>query len=159
MADLKLGDEVKVSAIEFSRVFMFTHKLANEEHSFVTLDTASGASITATAGHYIFINGELAATGSATKGDVLTLGDGTTDTVISSKVGTARGLFNPQTTHGSIVVNGVLASTYTTAVDASFAHAILAPLRALNWFGLSFTTLESGGGVMADIMPRGQCVL
>ena len=40
------------------------------------------------------------------------------------------GLYNPQTVAGDIFVDGVLASTYTTAVEPELAHALLTPLRA-----------------------------
>lgn len=159
MEELSVGDQVRVSSDEFSEVFMFTHKLSDAKHSFVTLRTASGATISATNGHYIYANGQLAAAGTVRQGDVLTLANGQLDIVDSVRSESARGLFNPQTAHGSIVVNGVLASTYTTAVEPSFAHAILSPLRALNRFGLSFAALESGGGAMANVLPRGERLL
>lgn len=157
MEDLSIGDVVRVGAFDYSPVFMFTHKLSGGMHTFVTLRTASGAALSATSGHYIYANGQLVAAGSVKMGDVLTLGNGQSDVVESVKSGTARGLYNPQkTAHGSIVVDGILASTYTTAVQPEFAHAVLSPLRALNWFGLSVRALESGGGALTGVMPRGE---
>lgn len=41
------------------------------------------------------------------------------------------GLYNPQTNSGSMIVNGILVSCYTSAVKPTSAHAFLAPLRAL----------------------------
>ncbi len=40
-----------------------------------------------------------------------------------------RGLYNPQTAAGDIVVDGFVASTYTTFASPRAAHALLAPLR------------------------------
>lgn len=41
-----------------------------------------------------------------------------------------KGLYNPQTVLGDIVVDGFLATTYTSAAKAEVAHALLAPVRA-----------------------------
>lgn len=43
----------------------------------------------------------------------------------------AMGLYSPVTAHGDVVVDGVVASCYTTSVRAQAAHAFLAPIRAL----------------------------
>ena len=42
-----------------------------------------------------------------------------------------KGLYNPLTLAGDIVVDGILASTYTKAVTPKMAHAALAPLRMM----------------------------
>lgn len=41
------------------------------------------------------------------------------------------GLYNPQTVDGDLVVDGVVVSTYTTAVEPNMAHALLTPVRAM----------------------------
>ncbi len=156
MSSVSIGDIVKVGPAEFSPVFMFTHKLADTVHKFVTLKTAGGVSLSLTKGHYLYVNGVLSAAGEVTVGDELQLGSGTVDRVASVVSRVGEGLYNPQTVNGNIVVNGVVSSTYTTAVEPTFAHAILAPFRFLNGLGLQLTALESGGGVLADIAPRGQ---
>ena len=158
MAELSIGDMVKVGFNEFSRVFMFTHKMADEAHTFVSLKTESGALLKLTSGHYLYANGALVAAKTVSVGDVLTLGNGETSAVAAVGTVDGTGLFNPQTVNGNVVVNGVVSSTYTTAVEPSFAHAILAPFRILNRFGFSVTALESGGGVLADVAPRGQAI-
>lgn len=159
MEDLAVGDVVKVGVDQFSRVFMFTHRLAATTHSFVRLTTASGAAITLTPGHYIYANGALAAASSVCVGDVLVLDSGQSDAVEAVQVVRRRGLYNPQTVSGNVVVDGVLASTYTTAVDSKFAHAALTPFRFLASFGLYFAALESGGGALAGLAPRGQALV
>jgi hypothetical protein len=67
------------------------------------------------------------------------------------------GLYNPQTLHGDIVVDGVRASTYTEAVDPVFAHAVLAPVRAVyRWFGVEVGGMDGGGGKAVEVlMPHG----
>lgn len=41
------------------------------------------------------------------------------------------GLYNPQTVDGDLVIDGIVVSTYTTAVEPNMAHALLAPVRAI----------------------------
>lgn len=52
-------------------------------------------------------------------------------TSLAFSSGKELGLYNPQTLDGRIVVNGIIASTYTTAVIPEAAHALLTPLRCL----------------------------
>lgn len=159
MDSLSVGDVVKVGVNKYSRIFMFTHKTARSTYNFVTLQTKSGASLSLTAGHYLYVNGALAAAKTVRVGDVLTLGSGKASAVTEVGAHSGDGLYNPQTVSGDVVVNGLLASTYTTAVEPAFAHALLAPLRALHRLGLGFTGLESGGGKFASVAPRGRATV
>jgi Hint module len=68
------------------------------------------------------------------------------------------GFFNPRTVFGNVVVNDVVSSTYTTAVQPTVAHATLAPFRKRNKFGFSYAARDSGGGALANVAPRGQTV-
>jgi Hint module len=158
MDAVAIGDMIKVGTGEYSRVFMFTHKMSDTIHEFVNVKTDSGASLSLTTGHYIYANGELVAASELSVGDELSLGNGAKTAVVSVGSVVSTGLFNPQTVNGNVVVNGIVASTYTTAVEPTFAHAILAPFRLLNLFGYDFTALESGGGFLTGIAPAGQAV-
>jgi hypothetical protein len=156
MDKLSIGDVVKVGANAYSKVFMFTHKMQTGQYEFVELTTATGASIALTSGHYLPVNGALLSASEVTVGSQIELGSGLVDTVVSVGSVSGTGLYNPQTIEGNVVVNGILASTYTSAVEPRFAHAILAPFRSLSiLLGLDFTFLESGGGVLAEVAPRG----
>lgn len=42
-----------------------------------------------------------------------------------------QGLFNPQTEHGDILVDGVRVSTYTDAIPPTTAHSMITPVRLL----------------------------
>lgn len=156
MEKLELGDRVKVSSNDFSDVFMFTHKVADSVSEFVKISTASGAELSVTKGHYLYVNGALAAAKTVQTGDVLELGSGLSTTVEAVSCATSRGIFNPQTISGDIIVNGVRASTYTTAVEPAAAHKLLAPFRAL-YSGLGVTTavFENGANTIAKIAPKG----
>jgi hypothetical protein len=159
MDELVAGDRVHVGRGQFSEIFMFTHKTAGAVAEFVVVDAAaSAARLRFTPGHYIYVNGALAAASSVAVGDVIELGDGSLDTVTSVTSAVLKGLYNPQTLHGDIVVDNVRASTYTTAVEPAFAHAILTPMRAAyRALGLSTTLLDEGSH-LASALPSGAAV-
>lgn len=135
MHALRVGDRVKVGSKRYSEVFMFTHRLHRGEYEFVNLSVSSPSSddieLQLSAGHYLPVNGELKPAGTVAVGDTVELGDGSVRAVTRVGVAVSGGLFNPQTVDGSIVVNGVLASTYTTAVKPAVAHALLWPMRRM----------------------------
>jgi hypothetical protein len=160
MSSLKLGDSVHVGAGAFSPVFMFTHKLVNHMSPFVTLTTASGTSLSASPGHFIYANDALVAASRIIVGDLLKTGAGIDDAVISIARADNVGLYNPQTLHGDIVVNGIRASTYTTAVAPTVAHSVLSPFRALYEIaGWSTSALEAGADRLAKFAPSGAAVV
>jgi hypothetical protein len=159
MDELLAGDRVHVGRGQFSEVFMFTHKTADVESEFVVVHTASsGSRLRLSPGHYMYVNGALAAAKTVTVGDSVELGDGSMDTVAAVSTAVLKGLYNPQTLQGDIVVDNVRASTYTTAVEPMFAHAILTPLRAayrmLGWS----TGLLNEGSTLSGSMPSGASV-
>lgn len=131
MDELVIGDRVQVSPIEFSPVFLFTHQDAKAVRMFVRLALATGEVLLATPGHYLHINGGLVMASKVRPGDIAVLGSGETASVHDVKYETSQGLYNPQTIHGDIVVNNVLASTYTTAVIPEVAHVLLVPFRII----------------------------
>jgi Hint module len=158
MDQLAVGDRVRVGPSEFSTVFMFTHKLGGEDkREFVRIDVASGDSITATAGHYLFAGGSLKTAASVRAGDSLTLATGALSTVTEVSRVLMSGLYNPQTEDGRIVVDGIVASTYTQTVHPSVAHALLAPLRFMYRMGaLPQRGLFHGGNHgLAALVPEG----
>ncbi len=116
MDELSIGDEVHVGQGKYSTVFMFTHKDGAASHRFVRIIGASGHKLEATAGHFVYLDGRLQHAQDAKVGQTLVLADGTHTVVNAVESVEKRGLYNPQTLHGDIVVNGVLASTYTSAV-------------------------------------------
>lgn len=157
MRDLAVGDKVLVSSGVFADVFMFTHKLDNVVYNFVRAQTASGASIRLTSGHYIYVNGgNLVAASALRVGDSLETDAGVADKIVHVSTVKATGLYNPQTVHGDIIVDGFRASTYTKAVHPVLAHSLLAPFRSVyNHFGLFTSMLDSGSDSLATIAPSG----
>jgi hypothetical protein len=156
MDELVAGDRVKVASGVFSEVFMFTHKLPAGSHHFVSLLTTSGHRIALTSGHYLHVNGALAPAGAVSVDDRLQLGSGESTSVTAISFLESTGLYNPQTLQGDIVVNGIRASTYTTAVEPRLAHAGLAPLRVLyRALGITVSAFDGGADSFADVLPSG----
>ncbi len=132
MDEIEIGDEVLVAKDTYSPVYMWSHKeKTTKYHSFVRLRTSGGQVLTLTPSHHIEIAGRLVPAARVKVGDRVKLGAGGMATVVETSVVKERGFYNPQTLHGDIVVDGVVTSTYTKAVQPNKAHALLAPLRAL----------------------------
>lgn len=140
--DLDVGDEVAVGNGKFSPVFMFTHREPHKLHEFVELKTAHGT-LRLTGGHMLYVNGKLTRAAEVRIGDMLQYESTGWVSVEKVSIVRGRGLYNPQTMHGDILVDQVLVSTYTSAVAPSVAHSLSLPLRAI--YGLmswSFSVLE-----------------
>ncbi len=132
MANVRVGDEVLVSAGVYSPVYMFSHQLSDAVHWFVVLGfDQSSENFVATEGHLLYVNGVLSRAGTIRPGDLVEDAHGNALRVNSVSREPRVGLFNPQTVHGDIIVDGVRASTYTESVDYSLAHALLAPFRSV----------------------------
>ena len=132
MDELKVGQRVAVGKGDFSEVFMFTHEDVHVRRAFRRFHTAAGPAITVTDGHYLRVGNQLKAAAVVNVGDVLSLQTGEKTKIVAVHRVVGEGLYNPQTLHGDIVVDGIVASTYTTAVDAKIAHSALAPLRFIS---------------------------
>jgi hypothetical protein len=146
MTALRANDVVRVSATEFSKVYMFTHNDPAAQSVFVTLRTAS-ATLRITGNHYIYVNGQLQTARTVRLNDTLSAGP-----VLAISLEAADGLYNPHTMHGDIVVDGVRTSTYTDSLNPTFAHALLWPVRALAATGLSLAgdDMVTGGGAWGE---------
>jgi hypothetical protein len=131
MSELAVGDYVQVGPAQFSEVFMFTHKVSDGFHAFLRIATDDGPAITLSSTHYLYVNASLVPAEAVRVGDMLTLAEGRKSAVVQIDKLEQLGLFNPQTLQGNIVVDGILASTYTTAITPVFAHASLQALRSI----------------------------
>lgn len=132
MDEVSVGDRVRVAADEYSEVYMWTHK-SNSKPTFnyVQLRTAAGYNVTMTRGHYVYANDLAVPAKEVRVGDRLRLADGRSSLVTATERVRARGYYNPQTLHGDIVVDGIVATTYTTTVEPKYAHALLSPIRMI----------------------------
>lgn len=124
MSELEIGDRVRVDATSFSDIFMFTHQRNSIMTSMVHLE-AGDAFLDLSSGHYLWVGRKLITARSVQIGDEIILANGTMRTVTGVSLVVKQGLYNPQTIHGDIVVNGIVASTYTQAVHPLFARFLL----------------------------------
>lgn len=129
MSHLSVGDRVHVGYGSYSDVFLFTHHINDVYSIFINVSVESNASIVLSPTHFIPVSGRLRAARVLKKGDMIKLGNGKSDFVVSIERVFMRGLHNPQTLDGHIVVDGILASTYTQTVDPIVATSLLAPFR------------------------------
>lgn len=158
MRDLEIGDRVQVGRDMYSDVFMFTHKMKDVMHEFVSIQVGTNEqvtfTITLTRGHYLYVNGKLTTAGSVSNGDELELASGEKAKVVDVTCAVHKGLYNPQTTHGDLIVDSVRVSTYTTAVQMGMAHSLLAPLRLLyRLVGWTTSAFDAGADRIIAILP------
>ncbi|KAJ8908621.1 hypothetical protein NDN08_005326 [Rhodosorus marinus] len=143
MPELVVGESVRVGPEDFSEVFFFGHRDGDETAEYVKLHGENDVSVSLSSLHYIYANGVLVSGSHVKLGDVLSLSNGQTSKVIAISKQPMTGAFAPHTLHGDIVVNGVIASSYTRVVHPNLAHKLLAPIRFLYRIGFpSLTFLE-----------------
>lgn len=131
MHHLQTGDRVAVGANIFSPVFAWTHRDASiKANTYISIDAGLSDPLTLTPSHFVHASGRTVPAAAVRKGDVMTAENGSSVVVRDVREVESRGLFNPQTLHGDIVVDGLVVSTYTTTVEQAAAHAFLAPVRA-----------------------------
>lgn len=163
ISELGVGDKVLVDGNKFSEVFLFTHHTKDIRSRFVRLILSSGKSITLSPGHYIPASGRIKTASSVRIGDKITLGDGRSDRVVSTTMITATGLHNPQTLDGTIVVNGIVASTFTKHVRYTTALSLLAPVKFFYRMNilriLLGYMLKDGNDYIVSLLPNGEAVL
>lgn len=145
----------------YSGVFLFSHQDSDTVSDFVRIFSSNDRLLELSAGHYLYVNRKLVTASSVREGDSLVDEDGSSIRV--SRVGKVRrrGLYNPQTMNGNIVVDGVLVSTYTTAIQPAVASALLTPVRAAYQCGTAFSRriaemLSRGGRGLERYFPHGQ---
>lgn len=149
--EVETGDVVRVGGGEFSRVFMWTHRDGEfAGRRYVRVEAEAGVVLTVTEGHVVYVckGMERGCAKEAVVVDEVERGDGVWRIGKEEEVELVRilavrrrvferGLYNPQTEHGDVVVDGVVVSCYTRFVEMRAAHALLAPLRAMFGAGLS----------------------
>ncbi len=131
MERLSVGDRVLVAPHTYSTVFMFTHKVGRGRYDFLRFTLADGSVLRMTPSHYAYADGVATAARDVRVGQRMDIAARRDGTVVKVDITTARGLYNPQTVHGDIVVSGVRATTYTGTVPMYAAHGLLTPLRFL----------------------------
>lgn len=132
MVELQTGDVIKVAPETYSPVYFFSHADETDPSSVIRLE-ASNVTFVSSPGHYLRTKSGIRAASQLSVGDEIILARGAkAETVVIQKVvrSVGRGKFNPHTLHGDIVVNDVVASTFTMAVHPAVARGLLSPMRA-----------------------------
>lgn len=109
---------------------MFTHNESTARYAFVCLVVRSGKARTLTASHYLMASGRLATANAVRLGDRLHLADNTRDAVAAVEHITSTSLYNSQKLNGSLMVEGVVTSCYTTMHLSAANGSLLASLHA-----------------------------
>jgi Hint module len=168
MSSLRVGHSVKTGVNSYSDVILFTHREPDAVYEFIEITTAGGHTIALSANHYLHVAalGRLVPAGRVKVGDALLLSSsGTSSLVVRTGTVRRRGLYNPQTIDGNIGVDGVIASTYTTAVHPRLARSALVPVRWLykapfqgtrSFLGSLF---PNGSPLAASLLPSGPSLL
>lgn len=128
---LQVGDEVAVGNGAYSRVFMFTHADKQSVNLFIEVICNRNVSLSLSPGHMLPANGRIYFAREIQVGDMIYLSSGASALVSAVRSKWDIGLYNPQTLQGDIVVNDVITTTFTEAVNPVLAMALLAPLRWL----------------------------
>ena len=117
MASLQLGDAVLDSTGAYSPVYFFSHAAADVDAYFVELVLENDYKLSLSPDHYINANGRLVYAKDVRVQDVLGYvesGSIKTGEVVSVATSLQRGLYNPYTLSGSVVVDGVVASCHSS---------------------------------------------
>lgn len=188
MADLRLGDVVAIGGGRTSRVVAFSHADPAAVTTMVTVTTAGGSRLTLSPGHLVYTAADddvgscssvsapnnrtrdttsitgwtLTPAASLTVGSTLRSPTGEPLPVTAVTLSRAVGLYNPHTASadGDLLVGGVWASTWTTAVGVRMGRALLAPVRwwaAVAGIGGGLGPhgwLRDGGGGVHRLLPQ-----
>lgn len=172
MRDLAVGDRVMVlkadGSAAFEDVYFFDHQVDGGSNEFVRLALTDGRALELSSGHFVPVGDSLAAARMTRARDVtagatvlvMAAGGKAAEPVLVDAVSIVHraGLFAPVTSSGTVVVDGVVASTYSDwALDPLFdalglshklhaaMHVVHAPLR------LAYAVL--GRRAMAALSP------
>lgn len=129
MHQLRVGSVVR-SRNGWTHVFAFTHADATKTESRYLQVTAPPECITLSIGHVMRTGRGMLSARKLISGDIVFDANGEALQITDVRKVAARGAYNPQTLDGEIVVDNVLATTFTDAVHLSVATALLAPIRA-----------------------------
>ena len=160
MDELEVGDRVLTPAedgtVHFEDIFFFSHRDRHTRNIFLLVATESGEQITISPLHLIHVKTvdppntfTLIPARKLCPGDTVFISQKQTYTpslstakVSSISTVVREGLYCPHTSSGSVFVDNVLSSCYTTVVPARLAHALLRPVywlyqwlptRYFNW--------------------------
>jgi len=139
MDELEIGDNVLVSYGKYAQVYFMGHRDRQTRAEFVNIKLEHHHELALSSLHYAKVcldthrcddgNTRYISADQVKVGDLMELSSGDIVAVVKTSRVVKQGVFNPHTLHGDIVVNGVVASSYTRLVSARTAHMLLSPIR------------------------------
>ena len=158
MKELRIGDLVLTSSNIYEAVYSFGHYNPELETEFIRITTSSSCSkpLEISKQHMLFVKGKAIPASLVKEGDLLSMTTpSSSSTVRVEKVGTVlrKGVYAPFTASGTIVVNGVLASTFIAFQDSDvvmLGGRIRTPLT-FQWLAHMF---ESPHRTICSVAPK-----
>lgn len=149
MEDVNFRDRVAIGKGLMSDIYFFGHRISHAVSNFISINhDGSSVPLRLSPSHYLYVNGHLQTAETVKPGDRLRAADGM-DKFVVKEVGVVklRGLYAPTTTHGELLVDGVVVSSYTSVVHPQVAHTLLYPIRMLydngfHWIVKRFSVFE-----------------
>ena len=132
MQDVRIGDRLltytDAGEPMYDAVYMMGHKDAQSFGVFVSITASNNQTIRLTPDHYIFVvrNNTMSEIPSrhVEVGDGVVVDNGSIVTVVAISRVKSRGLYNPYTMTGRIVVDGILASCHSSSMLDGFLYAL-----------------------------------
>jgi Hint module len=113
MKDIKLGDKVLVQGGKYEAVYSFGHRAKDTEGHYLKFVTTTGHVLEISEAHMVFVEGGRCVPASSVRiGDKVELADDGLAIIQSIKVVLRQGAFAPFTASGTVIVNGVKASSF-----------------------------------------------
>jgi len=139
MKHLSIGDKVHVGKSQYEPVYSFGHHDAKASATFLKVQTSAATPLLVSADHMVQVQSRgFVPASNLVQGDKLV--DGSTgDEVLVKSIRTvsAKGVFAPFTPSGTIVVNGILASSFV-ALDSQPNLTILGVALSHQWIAHTF---------------------
>jgi len=167
ISDVKVGDSVLAvdqnGKLLFSEVIMQLHQSPEETTEFNVIRTKSGRNLTLTPEHLIYkvesnkpnldfddyTSSQPRFAINIRKGDFVFVFDKNSgmiiDQVVSNDIEIRKGVYSPLTSHGTIIVEEILASCYSVLEDHSLLHMAFAPARWFNDIRNIFSSMKRMG--------------
>jgi len=177
ISDVKVGDSVLAvdqnGKLIFSQVIMQLHHGPEETTEFHVIRTKTGRNLTLTPKHLIYkaennkpnldfddsTSSQPRFAMNIKKGDFVFVFDKSSgmiiDQVVSNDIEIRKGVYSPLTSHGSIIVEDILASCYSQLEDHSLLHMAFAPARWFNDIKNVFSSMKRMGKNASSEYERG----
>lgn len=163
MENLQLGDKVLVGNGEYSQVYTFLHRDATMAADFLRIAVATGSVLEVTPKHLLYrFNHEIVTASTVKVGDDLLGPNGDALKVKNIETVSMDGVYAPATHSGTLVVSGVVGSSFpavvsfmSAQVQHSLFHGFFAPHRLYcQMLGCTKETYYMGyNGMVAMMLP------